>query len=300
MDVFDKQIHKDDFRLRLLVTDGCNKNCYHCLNDFQPHPADRIRLLNPTKAKRIIRDYCSTVGHKAQVEFSGGEPGIYPYLNHLVSYAKEHGAFVKVNTNGMAFNWGIENFVDCWHIGVTCFDKELAKKVNNVRGQVQIVVTTEILNRIRYTVGQYGLHGIPVKLFVDFFAEGEDKRRIEQEITTIIENYPSFNITTRYTGIQENRGVLCHGCAKKCITLKALWVFPDGNVSPCPQGEVSRRAFDSSSIETARDMHLTSQGGKRNKGTRGVLTAFDRPITPYSLQEQYIDRAKENKEGEVA
>jgi len=57
MKIFDKQIHKDDFRLRLLVTDGCNKNCHHCLNDFQTRPTDRIKFLDPTVAKEIIKEY---------------------------------------------------------------------------------------------------------------------------------------------------------------------------------------------------------------------------------------------------
>lgn len=256
MDVFDKQIHKDDFRLRLLVTDGCNKICHHCLNDFQLKPGDRMKLLSIIKAKKIIREYCLFMGSKAQVDISGGEPGIYPYLKHIVEYAKTFDAFIKVNTNGMAFGWDIEELVDCWHVGVTDFNPRLAKNIKRVNGRAQIVVTERILDRIRHIVGQYGLHGVPVKLFVDFFAKGREKKRIVTEICNIIDGFPGFDITTRYTGIQENRGVLCSGCTKQCITLKALWVFPDGKVSPCPQGEVSRRAFDSNSIETARNIHL--------------------------------------------
>lgn len=288
MSVFNKQIHKDDFRLRLLVTDTCNKDCYHCLNDFQPKPGSQVKFLDPTVAKEIVRAYCLSTGSKAQVDISGGEPGIHPYLKHLVGWAKEYGAFVKMNTNGMALNWDIEEFVDCWHVGVTDFDQRLAEDIKRVGGRAQIVVTEHILGRIRHIVGQYGLCGIPVKLFVDFFAEGKMKRKIEREISTIIENYPGFDITTRYTGIQENRGVLCHGCTRKCITLKALWVFPDGKVSPCPRGEVSRRAFDSNSVKTARDMHSVGQREKHNE----PLTTFDRPIFPYCLQEYHTNKEK--------
>lgn len=39
-DVFDKRIHQDEFKLRLLLTNACNKNCVFCLNDFQDKPSD--------------------------------------------------------------------------------------------------------------------------------------------------------------------------------------------------------------------------------------------------------------------
>jgi len=34
-----------------------------------------------------------------------------------------------------------------------------------------------------------------------------------------------------------------------------------------------------------------------NKSTSGVLTAFDRPITPHCIQEQYVCRAEEKENG---
>lgn len=256
MDLFDKQIHKDDFRLRLLVTDSCNKDCYHCLNDFQPKPTNRPKFLDPTVAKQIIKAYCLSTGSKAQVEISGGEPGIYPYLREILSYAKEFDAFVKMNTNGMAFAWDIEEFVDCWHIGVTKVDPSLIKKIVEVKGQVQFVVTSKTLNRIRFIVEFYSDYRIPVKLFADFFAHGEEKKEIENTIAAVIGLYPKLNLTTRFTGVQENRGPWCDGCNKKCITLKALWVFPDGKVSPCPQGVIEPKTFHPGDIELTRLGHL--------------------------------------------
>ncbi len=49
--------------------------------------------------------------------------------------------------------------------------------------------------------------------------------------------YPGKTIKARYTGIQQNRGIGCTGCTNKCITLKALWLFPNGRTSTCPQLE---------------------------------------------------------------
>ena len=259
MDPLDKQIHKDDFRLRLLVTDGCNKGCYHCLNDFQLKPTNRPKFLDPTVAKEIIKTYCLFMGSKAQVEISGGEPGIYPHLKEILTYAKKFNAFVKVNTNVMALNWDIKELVDCWHVGVTEYNLFLSRDIKEVNGRAQIVVTDKNVGYARDMAALYGLDDVPVKLFVDFFAFGGLKRRLVKAILTAIDEYPSFDITTRFTGVQENRGAWCSGCDKKCITLKALWVFPDGKVSPCPQGVIPRKIFDPGDIELVRLGHLKEE-----------------------------------------
>lgn len=241
--IFNKQIHKDDFRLRILVTDGCNKNCYHCLNDFQKKLPYATRILDPMVAQDIIRSYCLFMGSKAQVEISGGEPGTYPYLKDIVSFAKIFKAFVKVNTNGTAFQHSISKFVDCWHVGITHEEEELIPYIKKFKAQIQLVVTSKNIDRVDNIVKFYGRKFIPIKLFVDFFSEGEEKKQIEKKIVSIINKYPDFEIKSRYTGVQENRGILCQGCDKKCITLKALWVFPSGKVSPCPQGVIEPQDF---------------------------------------------------------
>lgn len=255
--IFDKQIHKDDFRLRILVTNGCNKQCKNCLNDFQSKPINKIDFLDPIIAKDIIKPYCLFMGSKSQVEISGGEPGIYPHLKEVVSYAKGFNSFVKVNTNGTALNRGIDEFVDCWHIGVTGIQSDLVENIIKVNGQIQLVVTYDKIEEVEYIVRYYSFYNIPIKLFVDFFSEGKEKEEIEKKIVTIINTYPNFNIKTRYTGVQENRGILCSGCNKKCITLKALWVFPSGKVSPCPQGIIKPQSF--SNIEDVFNGHLKKQ-----------------------------------------
>jgi len=64
-------------------------------------------------------------------------------------------------------------------------------------------------------------------------------------------------IRTRFTGQQLNRGKACLGCKKECVTLKALWYFPDGSSSTCPQNQ--RPKFDDDSwdetVEKAYNSH---------------------------------------------
>lgn len=248
--IFDKQIHKDDFRLRILVTNSCNKDCFHCLNDFQSK--GDARFLDLDVARRVIQSYCLFMGDNAQVEISGGEPGIYPHLKEVVKYAKECNATVKLNTNGTALNQGIDEYVDIWHIGVTWDGSLLIDDIKRVNGQVQIVVTSNVMNYyILNAIEYYGYHNVPIKLFVDFFANGEEKKKIEEVIKNVIEWYPEFDIKTRFTGTQENRGGICEGCTRKCITLKALWLFPDGTVSPCPQKVILPEPFDEYIVKAA-------------------------------------------------
>jgi len=249
--IFDKQIHKNDFRLRILVTNGCNKNCYHCLNDFQKKPISKPIFLNLNIAKHIIKDYCSIMKEKAQVEFSGGEPGIYPHLTELVSFTKKFKPFIKINTNGTALDLGIDSLVDCWHVGALYPDRDTLKAIN---GQIQIVVTEKNLEMLDKIVSYYGEYRIPIKLFTDFFSNKTEVLR--KHIEEISQKYPSYVIKSRYTGIQENKGKLCNGCTKKCITAKALWVFPDGTISPCPQRENRDGYIGASQIIEAYEGHL--------------------------------------------
>jgi len=233
--MFDKQIHKDDFRLRLLLTNKCDKKCNHCLNDFQVKGNDYLDFL---LASQVINDYCLFMKKKGlipQVELSGGEPGLHPNLDGMISFAHISGAFVKVNTNGLALHvipQEIRDQVDCWHVGVTGCDDDILYDIEEVNGQAQYVVTYDRVIFGLPAIAHF-YRKVPLKLFVDFYADGSDKYEIENYIKLYSTMYP--NIKSRYTGVQENRGTICKGCNRKCITLKAIWVFPDGTMSLCPQ-----------------------------------------------------------------
>jgi len=253
-EVFNRDIHRDDFRLRVLLTNGCNKRCVNCLNDFQPKGSSFIEC---TKLAPIISSYCNymhSIKRVPQVEFSGGEPGLHPELINIARHAKKRGAFTKINTNGMAFFYrGIEKYIDCWHIGVTHLESWLLRMIKEVSGSIQFVVRTNNLKLAKDVVEFYSYYGIPIKLFVDFFATPEKQVLIENFISAIAERYN--NITTRYTGVQENRGWICQECTKKCITLKALWVFTNSLVSPCPQGVISPEEFTKGVLHVAYKGH---------------------------------------------
>jgi len=131
------------------------------LNDFQPKSP--IYYLDWNLAKRIIKDYCIFREDKAQVEFSGGEPGLHPKFKDLVLYTKQFSPFIKVNTNGVALKHrSISGVVDCWHIGALYPHRDIIKATN---GQIQVVVTEKNLKVLDKIVSYYGEYGIPIKLF---------------------------------------------------------------------------------------------------------------------------------------
>ena len=141
---------------------------------------------------------------------------------------------------------------------MTDIEHDLVYDIIDVNGQAQLFVTHDKIVDVEKIVKFYGNCDVPIKLFVDVFANGKEKQEIEASILKVIENNPDFTIKTRFVGVQENRGKLCEGCEKKCITLKALWVFPNGTVSPCPQGVIEPKEFTEDIIESTFKGHFKS------------------------------------------
>lgn len=249
-----KMIHSDEFRLRILLTNACNKNCNFCLNDFQDkEPEQHANPLDVADCIRAYGQFMKSIKEKSIVTFSGGEPGIYPQLELVLPYAKAYCDEVKVVTNGTALKERYYQFVDKWHVGVTDRDSKVLE-IPDDKLVVQIVVTKDTdKDNLKNLVGFYRYYkSSSIKLFADFHEENRDE--IYKKIDYVSESYA---ISTRWTGIQINRGKVCDGCEKDCVTLKALWYFPDGTSSTCPQGE-REFYFDNSwdeTVEKAYEAH---------------------------------------------
>jgi len=233
--LFDKQIHVDEFKLRLLLTNGCNYNCLFCLNDFQNKPEGDPEFLSTVIANDAIFAYsfCAN-GYPLQVYFSGGEPTLHPHLPDLISFAKNQKCRVTLNTNG-SFSDELEerlSSVDCMHFGVYKKDLKLAQRIKRMKGNVQCVYSKNY-PYVDFDFLKYYLNfGLEVKIFGDLH---EDPKYYEKFATEVVKEFPNAPLSFRFIGIQENRGIGCHNCDRYCVTLKGAWVFPNGNVSHCPQ-----------------------------------------------------------------
>ena len=241
--LFDKQIHRDEFRLRILVTNGCNKKCIYCLNDFQPKPntvATEINLSDVKEAVRAYRTIISKYDRKQLISISGGEPGTHKELPNILSIASEPNAKIMLNTNGLAissFQKSIERNNVHVRVHLEKINHRLLKfiKRNNCR-IVYVLTNSQIKEDIERFVDFYAMHNLQIKLYRDFYEKDNNTiQRLLSIIQYLHDKYPR-HVLSRFTGIQENRGPGCNDCPNTCLTLKALWIFPDGGASPCPQG----------------------------------------------------------------
>jgi len=261
--VYDKLIHRDEFRLRILLTNECDKRCDFCLNDFQPKKP--VAYANTLDVIDCLRAYGSFMKDKSIVTFSGGEPGLHPGLSYILTYAKHYCKTVKVVTNGKAFNTDSRDFVDVWHVGVTDKNQAVIDFLQYTKNViVQLVVTDDVTTAfLSDFVPFYRKYGILVKLFIDF--NSNNKLQLAKRINDIEQMFNNA-VCTRFTGRQINRGIACSGCKKDCVTLKALWVFPDGKSSTCPQGNAAYFDDDSwdETVERAYNAHLyLGEGNKK-------------------------------------
>lgn len=268
--VADINKHKDEFRLRILVSNICNRKCPFCLNDFQ----SKIGLpeqVDVDLAKEYIRNYglyMAKKKEKAIVNISGGEPGIYNKLGELITCAIASDVFSIINTNGAVFHnidWFMLKYTSGMvRVHVLPGQLENYKEKMVIPVEVQAVYGDHITDReAEELVSYYTGLDIPIKFFVDFHGNKELNDRYAEFITSMRAKYPDKIIKARFTGIQQNRGIGCKGCENKCITLKALWLFPDGTTSTCPQLSCHRkpkavtRGDIREHIDSAYKFHMT-------------------------------------------
>lgn len=235
---------RNNFHLRVLTTNGCDQECSYCMNDFQLKPGkEDPQFLDLNIASRAITAYMELMNAHHQrgiITFSGGEPGLWYFLPHAIHRAELLGAIVKICTNGAAFyRKGMKNLkrlVHMWHVHVNEPTK-IPDWVPMKAVQIRYVVTKD--TTIRQMIEIIESYSSPIKFFVDFF--DKDKNSLYEKIRIVAESNPDKRTVSLHTGKQVNRRGACAICVRPCVTLKGVWVFPDGMVSTCPQDVVPRK-----------------------------------------------------------
>lgn len=233
----DKQIHRDEFRLRILTTNMCRNNCRNCLNDFQPKTPEW--LLNGNLVASIADDYYALNLHKYVITFSGGEPALHPNLEQMLNYFDLEDAILVSRESALLRRKDYQSILDAvgkLHISVgEKISERVLYMIRRFMGEVifQKVVFEDTSYEELDTLCYEELY--PIKFFQDFHSSSGFDAKFLELMSRLKERHPKVDIRYRFTGVQENRGLGCLGCKNRCITLKALWVFPNGLVSPCPQ-----------------------------------------------------------------
>ena len=237
------------WRGEILLTSRCNFNCTYCqgLNAAGDIPEEI--------AKYCIEQWLAD-GLK-NIRFSGGEPTLYPALNHLVRISREGGVErIGISTNGSRslslyeklVNGGADDFA----ISLDASEPVLADKMAGVPNQwervieniqelakmthvsVSIVLTEANLARaeelIRYV---HGLNVADIRIATSSqFNQMIDHLDIDAEL---LEKYPilkyrvnNFNLGRNMRGIQADD---CHRChlVKDDSVVVGNWHYPCGS-----------------------------------------------------------------------
>lgn len=234
--IFDPQIHRDEYKLRMLLTNACNRNCVFCLNDFQDKPeVAGVQYLDTGVALCAIASYgMRATRFPKQVYFSGGEPTLHKDLDMLIRAAKVWNCRVTLCTNG-SFPESLDDavrMVDCLHVGTYEKSVLLRQRILKYHGDVQCVYSKRDPYVTLDFIGFYVNAGIHVKIFGDLH---DYHTEYELFASMVTENFSPSQVSFRFTGVQQNRGVGCNNCDEYCVTLKGAWVFPNGSVSHCPK-----------------------------------------------------------------
>lgn len=245
MTEIDKQIHRDEIKLRLLLTNKCNFNCSWCLNDFMEKGTD---FLYEDYALKAITYYKLFFDGKVplQVYFSGGEPTLHSCLPTLLKYAKLLNCRTTVisNASNPIILEKIRSFIDCLHISVYVKNNPLSYVAKKLNADLQTIYSLKHPFLDDSFINYYIKQGFNLKIFQNFF---DDFDIFYRNLANRYKDEPKVQF--RFTGKQENRGIGCKDCTKKCITLKAAWVFPDGGITPCPQLVKHKKMYPISSFD---------------------------------------------------
>nr|WP_289063868.1 radical SAM protein [uncultured Anaerostipes sp.] len=85
------------YSVNIAVTERCPLKCPFCFQKY-----DHYHELSYQMVQKYI-DEISSLG-TAQVQFSGGEPLVYPYLLESISYAHSKGLYTVISTSGIGLS----------------------------------------------------------------------------------------------------------------------------------------------------------------------------------------------------
>lgn len=279
---FHKDIHRDSFKLRCLLTNQCNNNCFYCLNDFQQkHPEEYIdgAMLHAV-AQRYV-EFCKLYDLKSEIYFSGGEPSVHPGFQSITERIAllNPDKFVCCSNgkNLSVYPGTYQKFTELHisihdpviHLGYfNAVAQQIVKNVATASGgnsRLKELVISAVFNPEADSTQFYsqnnlcGLNGEMLENLHDVAEDNENsaksmlkavgidlhfklwamyQRRNDEAYMSMYRNFINSHKWILNRGqdfTPHNRGPLCHGCTKDCVTLKALWLFPNNTASGCPQ-----------------------------------------------------------------
>lgn len=136
--------------MRYYVTYRCSSRCQYC-NVWQDPRFRGVRELGLEEAQALIAQ-----GYEAGVryiDFTGGEPTLYPYLPELLRYARGLGIKTEVTTNGLSGEPGrlreTAQWADKFNLSLDTLDPDAYRRLRGVGRLEDALETMEALAPIR-------------------------------------------------------------------------------------------------------------------------------------------------------
>ena len=170
--------HKYTKKIRILLTNRCERNCSFCHNEGMAR--EQQQYLDLDRIRGFFREFKKISN---RIVLTGGEPFLYPHLNKLVQELDENGFDITIDTaiSELKKYYQLLFYVNDIHISILDYSKcdefienikELYTNVPSLRVVINIPLydeeaTLEILPRLVQVAQLYGARLQLIKIFYD-------------------------------------------------------------------------------------------------------------------------------------
>lgn len=136
--------------VRFYVTHACNSRCIYC-DTYRNGEYRKMCFMDLKQAKELLRQVRELgCGY---IDFTGGEPTLYPELPQLLSYARSLGIKTEVTTNGLSGGdihlLKCAAYADVFNISLDTLDRELYAQIRGVDGLEKVLCSVDAVRKLR-------------------------------------------------------------------------------------------------------------------------------------------------------
>lgn len=146
------------FLCNYYLTLRCNSRCKFCAI-WQQAPSISAQEQTLEEVENNLRDL-KKLGIKI-IDFTGGEPLLYPYLREALALAKKFGFYVTVTTNGILYPQyaaDLQGLINVLYFSLHSPEADLHNKTTGVNSYQQVIASIKIAKKLRQKI--YLLHTI--------------------------------------------------------------------------------------------------------------------------------------------
>ena len=244
-----------DINLRLILGNQCTQECFFCTHDFN---CSESGFMDKEFAIHCIDAFANCKGRR--VNFSGGEPTLYPDLLELVQYAKKKNLETNITTNGtriISLSDELISLIDVFHISIMSVKDEYYQIISNPKEDITIKSIIDNIHRLKSIGKNVKVNTIYLEEYpeeslevVKFFTNIGIVVRIMNDMNKGNEYYQKYlSFISQAKSITDmidyrkttNPGYIeCQQCnlQSNCASVNSIWCFPNQVISWCPQKNI--------------------------------------------------------------